>query len=439
MDAVILTLQSLVVLGAIVAGVRTGGVGIGLWGAVGAAVLVFVFGLQLGSPPIDALLIIVAVVVATSTMQACGGTDWLVLVAARVIVRRPRSITVIAPVASLLLAALAGTSNILFSLLPVIEEASRRANIRPVKPLSMSVVATSIALATSPVSAAMAAMVVVMDDAHIGGWNVLKVIAVTMPAALIGVVVTALLVQRFGGPDQVDPTLATGGSIEEVLAPLEERATGRGRAAALVYLVSIVVIILLSLFITLRPVTLEGKPASVAMIIQLVMLATGAVIALIGRPDMDSVPKTSIFQGGMVAAIAFFGLAWMLDTYLKAHTAAVARVLGNSVGHWPWVMTLAVFSVAVLTTSQSTATRMILPIGLAAGLPFGIVTGLWVGALGGIYLLPTNGLQIAAANLDQTGSTRLGTRLYDNSFFVPSLALTLVTTLVGGAIGFAVS
>ena len=59
--------------------------------------------------------------------------------------------------------------------------------------------------------------------------------------------------------------------------------------------------------------------------------------------------------------------------------------------------------------------------------------------MNGIYLLPTNGLQIAAANLDETGSTRLGTRLYDNSFFVPSLVLTVVTSVVGGLVGLMVS
>lgn len=436
METLSLVAQSIVVLGAIVLGVRVGGVGIGLWGAVGTAVLVLGFGVPLGSPPIDALLIIVAVIVTTSTMQACGGIHAMVLVAARLIARRPRSITVIAPVVSLLLAALAGTSNILFSLLPVIQEASQRAGIRPVKPVSMSVVATSIALATSPVSAAMAAMITVMEAPGVEGWDVVRIIAVTMPTALVGVVLTSLLVQKFGGEDDAP---VSGTVARDTLRPLEEKVTRRGQVVAVVYLLGVAFIILLSLTPALRPTGLDGEPATVASIIQLVMLATGAVIAVIGRPDMGTVPTMTIFQGGMVAAIAFFGLAWMLDTYLKAHTAAVAGTLGSTVGQWPWVMTLAVFAVAVLTTSQSTATRMILPIALAAGLPTGLAVGLWVGALGGIYLLPTNGLQIAAANLDETGSTRLGTRLYDNSFFVPSLVLTVVTSVVGGLVGLMVS
>jgi len=91
-----------------------------------------------------------------------------------------------------------------------------------------------------------------------------------------------------------------------------------------------------------------------------------------------------------------------------------------------------VFLVAALTTSQSTATRTIVPIGLAAGMPAGLVTGLWVG---GIYTLPANGPQIAAANFDLTGTTKLGTKLVDHSFVVPMLILSVTTTAAGALIG----
>lgn len=43
MNIVLLVLEALVVVGGIYMGVRTGGVGLGLWGAVGVLLLVFVF------------------------------------------------------------------------------------------------------------------------------------------------------------------------------------------------------------------------------------------------------------------------------------------------------------------------------------------------------------------------------------------------------------
>lgn len=434
--------QTAVVLAAIVAGVRTGGVGIGLWGAVGAAILTFGFGLPLGSPPVDALLIIVAVIVTTSTMQAAGGTDWMVYIAARIIARRPRMITVVAPVTSLALAALAGTSNIVFSLLPVIEETARRTGIRPVRALAMSVVATSIALAASPVSAAMAAMITVME-ASPTNWSLVQILAITCPTALIGTIIAAVivdLIHRLGEhkhtpaiEDDHDST-----TPHTLLESLRIRITRRGRNTALIYLAGVAATVALALSPTLRPSGHDGEPISVASLIQLAMLATGAVIAVVGRPTMKEIPGTSVFQGGMVAAIAFMGLAWMIDTFLQAHAQTIGDVLADSVGRWPWVLTLAVFGVAFLTTSQSTATRMIMPFGFTAGIPAPLVVGLWTGSLGGIYLLPTNGLQITAVELDSTGSTKLGTKLVDNSFFVPSLILTVVTSLVGAGIAISV-
>ncbi|HEY3485814.1 MAG TPA: hypothetical protein VGK49_10540, partial [Ilumatobacteraceae bacterium] len=87
-----------------------------------------------------------------------------------------------------------------------------------------------------------------------------------------------------------------------------------------------------------------------------------------------------------------------------------------------------------LTTSQSTATRTIVPIGLAAGLSPAVVSGMWAGAFAGVFTLPTNGSQIAAANFDQTGTTKLGTKLLDHSFIVPVLLLGASTAIAGSII-----
>ena len=65
----------------------------------------------------------------------------------------------------------------------------------------------------------------------------------------------------------------------------------------------------------------------------------------------------------------------------------------------------------------------------------GLVTGMWAGALGGVYTLPANGTQIAAANFDLTGTTKLGSKLLDHSFFIPMLVLSATTIAAGALIG----
>ena len=81
MDWILVALQGLVVIGFIALGVRSGGIGLGLWGGVGTLVLVFLFGLDPGEPPISAILIIIAVISAAAAMEAAGGIDYMVKVA----------------------------------------------------------------------------------------------------------------------------------------------------------------------------------------------------------------------------------------------------------------------------------------------------------------------------------------------------------------------
>ena len=189
MDGLLFAVEALVVIGAIVMGTKSSGVALGIWGGVGVAVLVFVFGLEPGSPPIDAILIILAVILAAATMQVAGGIDWMVAMAARAIMKHPKQVTIIAPFMSFLFCLGAGTGNIVYPLLPVIYDVSYQAKIRPERPLSMTVVVSGIALACSPVSAAMAAMITLTDVAPYN-FSMVEVLSVTIPAAVIGIIVS---------------------------------------------------------------------------------------------------------------------------------------------------------------------------------------------------------------------------------------------------------
>src|SRR5689334_6797085 len=92
-----LALELAVLLAAIALGARAGGVGMGLWGGVGLAVLVFGFGEKPGAIPGEVLLIILTVIMAASAMEAAGGIDYLVKIASGIIRKSPRHVTIIAP------------------------------------------------------------------------------------------------------------------------------------------------------------------------------------------------------------------------------------------------------------------------------------------------------------------------------------------------------
>ena len=83
----------------ILIGARLGGISLGTVSGIGLLVFVFVFRMPPGGPPGTVLGMIIAVITAVSAMQAAGGLDFLVAVAACFLRRRPRQGERIWPIA----------------------------------------------------------------------------------------------------------------------------------------------------------------------------------------------------------------------------------------------------------------------------------------------------------------------------------------------------
>jgi anaerobic C4-dicarboxylate transporter DcuA/anaerobic C4-dicarboxylate transporter DcuB len=187
----------------------------------------------------------------------------------------------------------------------------------------------------------------------------------------------------------------------------------------------------------IRPtVAAEGggvEPMSVTPLIQMIMLTAAALILVLAHVNAGDIPGTPIFRSGMVAMIALFGIAWMADTFIANNEDAIVQALGSLAENWPFMIAVAIFLVAGLTTSQSAATRTMVPLGLALGIGAGYMIAMWT-AVVGVLLLPANGTQIAAAEADETGTTNLGKRVIDHSFQLPLQICWVVTALTGIAI-----
>jgi len=180
-----IALQFVVVLAAIWMGARYSGVGLGLWGAVGLLVLVAVFGVNPTSPPIDVMLIILAVIMAASVMDAAGGIDFLVRIAERIIRANPKYVTIVAPLTTWSFTFLAGTGHIVYPLLPVIYETAHQSGIRPERPMAVATIASQQAITASPVAAATAAMIGLFSEKGLP-WGLPQIMMVCVPATLTG-------------------------------------------------------------------------------------------------------------------------------------------------------------------------------------------------------------------------------------------------------------
>ena len=153
MATFLIILQLLVVLTMIFIGAKVGSVGLGIYGMVGVFILVFCFGLEPGVIPVDVMLIIVSVITASAALQAAGGLDYMVQIAAKILRRHPNRITFYAPFVTWLFCFLAGTAHTCYALLPIISEIAYKAKVRPERPLAVSTIAASLGITGSPVSA----------------------------------------------------------------------------------------------------------------------------------------------------------------------------------------------------------------------------------------------------------------------------------------------
>jgi anaerobic C4-dicarboxylate transporter-like protein len=434
MDWILVALQGLVVVGFIALGVRTGGIGLGLWGGVGTLVLVFLFGLDPGEPPTSAMLIIIAVISAAAAMQAAGGVDYMVLIASNALRARPKALNFIAPYVSYLLTILTGTSNTFFSIIPVINEVAYANKIRPERALASSTVANALGITSSPVAAAMATILPLVE---VYNYDLIDVLLITIPASLVGVLAMSLVMSRHGRDLEDDEEYrrrVAAGEVQPPAAAAEIVLQRYAKLSVAIFLAGVAAICVFGFFEGIRPTVAaeEGgvEPISVTPLIGMFMLAAAALILVFCHVGAGDLPDTPIFRSGMVAMIALFGIAWMADTFIANNEDAIVQLLGDMAEQWPFMIAVAIFLVAALTTSQSAATRTMVPLGLALGIGAGYMIAMWT-AVVGVLFLPANGTQIAAAEADTTGTTSLGKRVVDHSFQLPLQIAWVVTALVG--------
>ena len=195
-------LQLAVLLICIFIGSRMSGIGLGVMGMIGLLILLFVFGMQPADPPLEVMLIILSVVTAAAALQAAGGMDYLVGLAARILRKHPGQITILGPLVTYFFTLFAGTAHISYSILPIIAEVATKARVRPERALSMSVTAAHMGITASPVSAASAALLTVLVA---DGIKLADILLVCIPSTLIGVIVGILFVLKRGKELDEDP------------------------------------------------------------------------------------------------------------------------------------------------------------------------------------------------------------------------------------------
>jgi anaerobic C4-dicarboxylate transporter DcuB len=431
--------QFFFVLAAILIGVRRGGVALGLIGGLGVAVLVLGFRMPPSEPPIAVMLIILAVVTASATLQVAGGLDFLVQLTEKLLRAHPKHVTLLAPFCSFFLTVCVGTGHAVYALFPVIADVALRTRIRPERPMAISSVAAQMGITASPVAAAVTTFLAfAAKTSHPVG--LLDIIKITMPAGLIGVLAAALWSVNRGKDLDRDPEFLKHledpefrKSLDVSVTTLDKKLPPKAKLSVLVFLAGVASIILLALdkdFFHLGLLPMVGKTAvPLTTVVQIVMLAFGAFILFVSNIKAKDIASSSVFNAGMIAVISIFGIAWMSDTFVTGNQSFLVEKMRSMVHAYPWTFAIAMFCVSAFVKSQAATLTVMIPFGVALNLPTTLMMGLLPASYAYFFFCfyPSD---LAAINMDRTGTTHIGKYLLNHSFMIPGLIGVGVSTTV---------
>ncbi|HDL8082179.1 anaerobic C4-dicarboxylate transporter, partial [Yersinia enterocolitica] len=424
-------------------GTRYGGMGLGLISGIGLFILTFIFGLEPGKPPVDVMLTILAVIGCAAVLQTAGGLNVMMQFAERLLRKHPQHITLLAPFTTWSLTFLCGTGHVVYTMFPIISDIAIKKGIRPERPMAVASVASQMAITASPVSVAVVSLVSIIGANHgIGqAYSILEILAVSVPASLVGVLMAALWSLRRGKDLDKDPDFqarikdpeqrdfiygSTDTLLNQVFPKQAYWSTG-------IFFVAIALVVLLGAFADLRPAfEVKGKMQSLSMnlVIQMMMLIAGAVILIGCKVKPSDISNGAVFKAGMVAIFSVFGVAWMSDTFFQAHMGDLKLVLEDVVKGHPWTYAIVLFLVSKLVNSQAAALTAIAPMGLQLGVDPKMLIAFFPAAYG-YFVLPTYPSDLACIGFDRSGTTKIGKFIINHSFIIPGLIGVICSCITG--------
>ena len=427
-----LWIELLILLACILIGVRLGGIALGAVAGIGLVIFVFLLKLPPGGPPGVVIGMIIAVITALAAMQAAGGLDYLVSIADRVMRRHPQYITFIAPVVTYLLVFASGTTHVIYALLPVIAEVSRKAGIRSERPLSISVIAGFQGVLASPISAATVAMSGLLAAR---GVSLPQLLVIVIPSTFIAVLVGALSVAWRG--QNPEPELVDTDDAAKSKPALTGEALFNARGSTVLFLAGIVAVVLIGIFPNLRPIYsvvtdtgFETDQIDMGFAIMIVMFAIAGLIMIFFKASPEKTIKGTMMHSGIVAVICIIGVAWLGSSFFEANRPQIVAAISGVIFKYPSSFAVGLFVLSSLLFSGAATVAILVPVGLALELPTKYLIAFYPAA-NSVFFLPTYGSVLAAVSFDRTGSTRIGKYLLNHSFMLPGL-VTVVSAIVIG-------
>jgi len=438
-------IQLLIVLGALWVGSRYGSLALGAISGIGLAILVFGFSLKPGTPPTDVIYIIIAAVTCAGIMQASGGMDWLIQIAEKLLRKHPDRITFLAPLCTFFLTVLVGTGHVVYTLMPIICDIALKKGIRPERPCGVASVASQVGITCSPIAAAVVAFVTISNE---NGFDITipQVLAVSIPACIIGLMAAAAASYRRGLDLDKDPKfqarLKDPIQYEYIYGnsatTLDKKIDKNAKMAVYIFMAALIIIVGFAFTQLFETTNAEGETVSIAkymgfpkmnLIIQIIMLTAAALMIIFCKAQPKRAVAGAVWQSGMVAVVAIFGIAWLADTYFANYMDEMKLMLADTVKEYPWSIAFVFFLVSVLINSQGAVVVAMLPLAYTLEIPGPVLLGV-LPSVYGYFFIPNYPSDIATVNFDRSGTTVIGKYLLNHSFMMPGPISVITSTIV---------
>ena len=440
-------LELIIVLLALYVGSRYGSLALGAISGIGLAILVLCFGMKPGTPPTDVIYIIIAAVTCAGMMHASGGMDWLIQIAERLLRKHPDHITFYAPLCTFFLTVLVGTGHVVYTLMPIICDIALKKGIRPERPCGVASIASQVGITCSPIAAAVVAFTTISAT---NGFEITipQVLMVTIPACVCGLMAAAACSYKRGLDLDKDPKFQARLQDPETYqymygsssTSLDKEIPVSAKRAVYIFLAALAIIVIYATFQNLLPTyettsvvngetVVKTSTLKMNIVIQIIMIAAAALMILFCKASPKKAVAGAVWQSGMVAVVAIYGIAWLADTYFANYMDVMQSGLADIVKEYPWAIAFAFFAVSVLINSQGAVVVAMLPLAYSLGIPGPILLGV-LPSVYGYFFIPNYPSDIATVNFDRSGTTVIGKYLLNHSFMMPGMVSVVVSTLV---------
>ena len=325
--------------------------------------------------------------------------------------------------------------------MPIICDIALKKNIRPERPCGVASVASQVGITCSPIAAAVVAFVTI-SNANGYMVSIPQVLMVTIPACVCGLMCAAAASYKRGKDLDKDPDFLARKADPEMYqymyghsaTTLDKEITKEAKASVFVFLGALLVIVG---FAFCQMIKIDGVSLAktinlpkMNICIQIIMLTAAAANIIFCKAQPKKAVAGAVWQSGMVAVVAIYGIAWLADTYFGNYMDQMKEMLTGLVTNYPWSIAFVFFLVSVLINSQGAVVVAMLPLAYELGIAGPVLLGV-LPSVYGYFFIPNYPSDIATVNFDRSGTTVIGKYLLNHSFMMPGLICVFVSTIIG--------